>query len=806
MFLGSIRRILIIIPFVMLGFHFGCGGDDAVAPDPEPEPEPVPTVDLAGSVLLPDTWSGSPEDLAVLDVLAVTDVAEDGAFNIPVHEDLTQLGLVLGQNGDPILYGWLDAEHTELSVRSTAEFLVWSALGAWMVPSDGGQAIRTFLADPQLDLDLVETAWTAMLESSPAGLTEANASVQEAVQTVVLGLLTPPEKGLIIEPGLQQSGVEVLNHGGINKITIKNSYRRRAAGFLWKTGYRDTNDVLHEFPDPVLVQEMELPPVAGFAGTLNTILSAIIGGVAYEPVVMEPILLETRDDAKRDFYRFNVLGMGLEEPDNPELYSSHERAQGEWMAMKCLCLDYFLPMFLNTAGAAGTTADRIFGDNIPGQVNDFISLVTTNFPVIYQEATAGHFWPALHEMWNTTLTNGTMQEWVRNLVAAGLVEARFTAAEAGAVMEGVNRAFLYIGIVDIIGNVADNMITGYHFGLCKKAESWDLTATSPVIHLEPRGAELMAYGYQGLRLVIDDDTGEHPAGWTYAYHWYTDGRHGTLIDPNDPLDTSNDWYTSAADVDYVADKGSEGTETIHCDLYVALGGTRTLVQEAICELSIIRQHIVLSDTMQTCPDGIVEFRPHLHPPYEGSGQILWSYSGGGTNGDLRGPANETPPWTSTSNAATFRVDGDGGNDWVTCIASVELENMTVSPIDTVEVFIEDVSAFEPYAGTHYCYTNFVNNNGSCSAGFRIVIAFDEIPGVRRYRVQGTGFNDPWWYGSGYDAVVNASSLERRNGQFIIGLTSGGGSADCDDPPSDAELCSQMWRFEGAIWTISPICP
>ena len=87
-----------------------------------------------------------------------------------------------------------------------------------------------------------------------------------------------------------------------------------------------------------------------------------------------------------------------------------------------------------------------------------------------------------------------------------------------------------------------------------------------------------------------------------------------------------------------------------------------------------------------------------------------------------------------------------------------------------------------------------------------MVAFAEIPGVLRYHIHGSGFNDPLYYGTEFDETVRAQYLHHRDGELILDLTNGGGSADCDDPPSEEELCRFLWRFDGAVWEITPVCP
>jgi hypothetical protein len=782
----------------------GCGGDDPSGPGPDPEPQPVPTSVLAGSIALPDGWTGDPATLRVVNGLAAAVCDAAGAFSIKVHTGLDQLALVQGIGGATVLMGWFGEESAVISLRSTAEVLAWLSLGAWMVPADGAESIRALLADPALDLAGVEAAWAAMLAVTPDGLSVQDQGLHDALLALTSSLVPEPGKGVIIAPGAQQSGVEVLNEGGINRITIKNSYRRRAAGFVMELGWRDTNDAEHELPDPLVVHELEVPPVAAFGGTINTIVGALTGGFAYAPESLDPILLETRGDAKRTYYRVDVLGMGLEEPDNPSLYTSYELAQGEWMTMKCLVMDYFIPMFLNTAGAAGTVADNVFGDDIPGQVNDFVGLVTGALPNFHALATDGQFWPALLELWNAALTNGTLQGWVRDFIADGLEGARFTADESAAVMGGVERAFFLIGIADVVGNLADNTITGYHFGLCKKAESWDVTVTSPVIHVEPRGARIMVHGTQLLTLVVDDDTGGNPAGWAYAYRWRCPGARGTLVNPQNPSDTGNDFFTSSAFVQYVADDGSEGLETVTCELYVTLGAERTFVRAATSTVEVVRRRIALPDTVFSCPHGQFRLSPTLDPPFDG-GTVRWHWRGGGVNGTLHGPGNVAPPWTSTTPWADFTVDNDGGDDLVTCVARLDLGEGVVSPVDSVDVVIR-TPVLPEIAGQTYCAVTSGGVAPNCWAELRISVRWTPLPGITSYRVQGSGFNDPLYYGTSYDATVQESSCGREDGDLLLSLTWWSANVECGEFPEAMNCEDAVWRFAGAVWVITPVCP
>ncbi len=786
----------------------GCGGDDPVAPEPEPEPEPRPVVEIDGALDLPEGWTGDPAELRVVDVLQETGCDAAGAFTLKAHEDLTQLALALGPDDGLVLLGWFDAGNTVLSTRSTAEVLAWMGVGAWMYEGDAQAHIRDVLSAPELELGDLEAAWAAMLADAPGGLVVEHQGLQDALEALVSGLLAETGKGVVIEPGAQQSGIDVLNQGGINHVSLQNVYRRRVAGFLWRLGYRDTNDLDTMFEEPELVEQFEIPPVSAFSGVLGSIVDIFTGAVNYEPVQTDPIRLDWRDDAKRDYYRFNALGLGQPDEYPPDFFTTDEIAQGIWVGMKNIVLDFFLPLFFNVAGAVGTAVDEIYDEGDLNDLNDFISFASTTVPDLYTNVRDGHFWPALHSVWDAALTNGIFQERLRDLIAGGLVRGGFSADEASAIMDGVDRAFFCIGIVDLIGGFMDNGIVATHFALSRVAETWDFTVTTPVVHIEPREDEMMTYGTRTLTLVIDDDTGGYPEGWAYAYRWRCDGAHGTLVNPVQPEDTSNDFLTSSDWVYYIADNGTEGDETVTCELHVTLQAEQTYIRDATCELEVIKQSITIADTLKTCPGGQMEIVAGLHPPYEGDGVLHWRWDGSASNGGLRDLYHHHyTSWVSTDPIAVYQAPWEGGDDRVTCIAEVHMPDETVVGLDTLDIFIEDIGEFEPFPAEHFCYTTWTDDgNGGCTEGFRIAIRFEEIPGVLRYRITGWGFNDPLYYGDSYDLTIRARYLEHMDGYAIIGLTSGSSWVDCNEPSGPEELCEWMWRFEGAQWEVSPVCP
>lgn len=619
------------------------------------------------------------------------------------------------------------------------------------------------------------------------------------------------DKGVIIEPGEQQSGLEVINEGGINKITIKNSYRRRVAGYIWRDAWEDTLGVVHDLSTSEPFLRMEIDPISGFSGTFSTIIAALTDGQAYEPVVLAPIELPYHPGARRTFFRFNALGVGLEDPDDPSAYTSAELADGEWMAMKCLVVDYFLPMLINAAGpitGAGHFDDAFGGAGMAGQLLDYINFVKGELPAFYTEATNGNWWGALLELWNAFLGNSTISQWTFGLVGDGLQALNFTADEVDTILGKAGKFFSAVGIVDVIGGFADTFITGYHIGECKKAEKWDITVTAPVLHIEPREALVNAYGTQLLTLVIDDDTGGPPDGSSYAYRWFSAGRHGTLVNPMNHTDTSNDFLTSSDFIQYVADIGTTGNDTIRCELMVTLGGVQSRIGDAESVLEVYRRQVVLPDSIYCCDDGYIQLTASLEPPFtDPDAQIWWTWTNLNCPGRLflQSLVND---WTSLNNYAYIDGEGAAGEGHIRCIASVSYDGGANStPVDTAIVHVT-IQEIEVIYGETVVIPSWDWDTNSC--GCRIFFAFTPLPGITQYSVYGYGFNDPYYYGtelhSNFGGPPWPPGWVVDGNRVLAGLSSGGGSCDPDDPPTEDDLCGWfLERFEGAIWEITPEC-
>jgi len=186
----------------------GCGEDDPTRPEAEPDPDPTEQVD--GLLVLPEGWNGEPTELEVINSHGTFNSGGDGDFNAECFRDDRQLAAVCGPGGRPLLMAWFGADEATIDTRTTAEVLLWHALGAWMLPAEGRAGLRDAIADLTTELDGVIATLNAALVENPNGLPETNPEVHQALQDLVDALLAEAgvEKGVIIEDQQMQSGIE----------------------------------------------------------------------------------------------------------------------------------------------------------------------------------------------------------------------------------------------------------------------------------------------------------------------------------------------------------------------------------------------------------------------------------------------------------------------------------------------------------------------------------------------------------------------------------------------------------------------
>lgn len=584
------RRLLFVFSGLILFLLPACGDD---SPNDPGDQNPLPALHtVSGQVALPDDCI---IDLASLELTSSTGgatVGGDGAFEVKLFDGTGQLVVANTSAGNPLLMSWVGDQNAELSARTTAEVLVWMTLGSWMLPYSEQGHSRELVHSLGAELDALEAAIEMELVAHPEGLTALSTDIRDALTATVASLLPDPlrggEKGVLIQPSGQRSGVEVLNRGGLNSITLKNSYRRRVWVSLDRIAYVDEADAEHELNEAANI--FEIDPVAGFAGVVGTIGGYLSGDIAYTPVETEPIALQNVAEAKYSVYTLITGGMGSVPADAEDALSSDELDAIEWVALKTVVWDFFVPLVMNIVSTSGQLegADGIAGideDQI-GAVFTVLLYVKDTLPAIYRESADGNVADALFDLWDVFTGSDEFQYLTLNLVR-GLFES--LGVEGGYAAHAMEEAASYldlVGWIDAAGGFIDTGAIAAHIGLSEVADRWELKVTDPQVTILPLATFVQANAQvDTIRVNVDDDTGGEIDGSAYAYHWTSSGAFGNIVNPVHPTDTDNDFETSSDWVSY--DAGADaGLDSVFVDVYRTLGDQRTFVGRAASSVRV----------------------------------------------------------------------------------------------------------------------------------------------------------------------------------------------------------------------------
>ncbi len=521
------------------------------------------------------------------------------------------------------------------------------------------------------------------------------------------------------------------------------------------------------------------------------------------------MVLPVHNGAKETEYAIDLLGFGLEPAEDISLYTSEELAMGEWIALKGLVLDYFLPLLTNIAGALADDAplEGYLGGNFTAELSTYLQFIALEIPAFHGALSNGDWWGAVLSLINSAWVSGEFQEMTTSLMVTALSSSSMSNTQVLEVTGAVKSFMSSVGIVDIIGGLVDNIISGVHFQECQEANTWEVTVTSPVIHIEPREATIETHHNQLLTCVLDDDTGGPPTGVAYAYRWSCAGETGILINPAHPADASNDFLTSYDYVQYQADRGVAGVEDVKCAVYYKAGPDTTFIAEDTMTLTVTKREIALQDTLLLCGEGEITLTPTITPQYTNDEVVVWAWRSNGTAGQLSGPGGQTGSWDLEANpSATYMGNSSGGTDQLLCIASLDIDG-TISPVDTAVVFVE-VGEQEMFPGELYGSTYYFPEESTC--GHNVYVRFSKVGGATHYTVYGYNYVDFWHDYFGTSFTRSGPPWPPRSyetdSEVFVWMTGGGGSGGWCTGPDVEGLEWSMSRFAGAIIEVTPNCP
>jgi hypothetical protein len=420
----------------------------------------------------------------------ISEIAKNGNFQIKGMKGGAQLVMVLDEDNDLILLGWLAQDKSEeIDLSTTAVVLLFFATGGYTIPSGMWNQVLPLYSELSKP---VASALEACYKTDKKCLSNGSDSLKTALEYSVKSFWE--NRGILIEPSTAQSGITVLaadlDLGGnpvittqTGKISFQNEYRRWAYTFLYKTAEKKLNQNEIEINPPQKVEPGKLiPPTAGANALLSSLGDWASGKVAYGPVYVGPLKLNYDKDTEKITYRLVAVGPGNKLPDFSMTAEEIE------MTVVMNVAEYSFEVMLPILGSAIFDFSKTKPDDAFKLMVGLADLFATKAPSVLELIKSGDLWGALTACITLLATNGDFQEdFIKLFVKIGALLSK------EAFEEGVKKAekvLKVLKIVDLILLYQDLGWISWHMKNSKLGDQWTIKYLPPKIKIDPDTVKL----------------------------------------------------------------------------------------------------------------------------------------------------------------------------------------------------------------------------------------------------------------------------------------------------------------------------
>ena len=501
-FLYRAMRLAAVPAFPALLSACGGGGSDSDDSSSGLDPNSAATATLAGQVVLPANLSLAGARVGHL--LGDEEIASTGGFVINFVPDSVAFTQVRDASAKVLLFGFLRAEQTDLTVHSTAEALVFRSLGLWAHPPKVRVAALTLLRSE--DLTAVEAAIGAVIAAHGSAWTTfaASSGVGTAVLVKVAALSgNPPAgaqarksaQGMIVTPEERLSGL-IVEGDGIGACKVTNAFRRRSLVFHTAVSAKLDGDP-EPFDLPLNLIKTEVSPTDGVSNPLEFIANLFPSGKTYyTPLsvnLLTPLFPSTAAYTK---YKIYAVGPGLAFGTWSDLPQT-VKDQGILLMIKSVILDFALPLLASVivpwkAEAIDDLAQRTEANDV---LKDLINAVAA-VPELTSKLLSGDFKGCCEA--TVTFIRGTDTVQIALLHSFTLLlQAMFGTSVV--VNSKTGRAVSFDAFIHDTWSAIDGVFDAGEFALTlfdsavqacdiassRFAETWDVNVTKAKVNLNP---------------------------------------------------------------------------------------------------------------------------------------------------------------------------------------------------------------------------------------------------------------------------------------------------------------------------------
>ncbi|UJP65913.1 hypothetical protein [Mongoliitalea daihaiensis] len=567
------------------------------AEDPEVEAI-LPKMEVA--VRLADGVSLDIAELEVMSYGQIHSISGSGVSAVSHNPGAPFTAFVFDTSDRLVLAGFLSDSRKELSVRSTAEYLLF--LGFDM-QAEGGMAREKFIREvselPVFDTFLSELE--LLYKTDPYTLDKGlyvNA-LRKAVSEIyamaqpegrIAGRVGEEEEvaGDVLVDANIKSYLQVFDTG-LNRFRITHRARRRVKGFLYRTSYVDKSGVSHTLIEDISAssapdQVITIPPVSGVKDFAGTLVDFLVGKISETASVdTDDLVLPLKSDERSVKSVLRVIGPGTTSEVN---LSEHERKQLFRLWVESMALDFLLPIITDAISVAGVISpsdgsvllDPLSWDQVISFLIANIDQVQNVKPYLsrgdYNGATKEYLTFLWTEAGKATLSDLSV---VVNSVLLDVLESRFKLPDYGSLSKINKKVLRVLQIADLAIKSTDYMRMVYHIANSSHGEEWELTVREIPMNMIPERFSISPINQRQLKVnilstIADDQVIE--------YAWETTGKYGYLWDERDHKGTM---FSSSLNEAYYfcnADRlriPENAKDTVTVTAYIKQGINRTKV-------------------------------------------------------------------------------------------------------------------------------------------------------------------------------------------------------------------------------------
>ncbi len=561
-----------------------------------------------GVVKLPPGTALSPTTLSVTNVYKASAIAADGSFQLQTDRGTPVLALLADSSGRGIMCGFVDPQSTAnvLDARAQAVALLHFVAGGYTLPPDRKRDLLSLIAaDPSVDplaaviaariaadphaLENGDAQIGAALRSAFASLSggkaaivggsSSRASVPASHAPVISKSAKPLGRDvnvplqLLVQPSVEQSGIEVLQDSSNAAVVVTNHFRRRCQVRVYATGTEDASGKRTDFPSAQLQgNPVDLGPTTALS-IFSTLSNLFSGQTAFVPVSTPFIGLTMANGATKTFFDVVVLGSSSNDKGDPAYFSDPKYAQevAAWRAarrslnIKSLLVDLTLGVITEALGILFVTPSDAAIQTAIDDLEKIDDPIVTSLlaKVAGGDAFELAQWKEFYGEWIGLLAKDdlpsrkaraalyemlTLAEKQAALETAEVLPKRALALTLRLLTSAVNIAGLIVGAGDI-GAVIHDLSTA------DEADLWNATLFKPTLLLSPTTATITPGARQSFTVKV-------PLGLqgTVVYDWSTAATFAILSD--NATHTGKTIETSSATVDLVTTPSDQGTISV----------------------------------------------------------------------------------------------------------------------------------------------------------------------------------------------------------------------------------------------------